>query len=208
MKKFLTIIAATMSLWTSASFAQTTTTMTSVMGIELGSSKAKVSEILTSKQPECKVFSQTEKSISYTDVKWGDYKAYLVIFQFSPEDKLHTVQILIQPEFPKGVFNLYDEIIEKLAERYGNSKKKLEYYSHPYNKTDKYKYTESMVKNGNVTMISLWTFDVLNTASNEDDDNTIQVKVVPECMVKVSYQDAVIINEVVRKQKENNSKDY
>jgi hypothetical protein len=207
MKKFLTIIAATMSLSMSASFAQTTT-MTSVMGIDLGITKAKVSEILASKQPDSKVYSQTDKSLSYTDVKWGDYKTYLVIFQFSDDDKLHTVQILIEPEFPKGVFNLYDDIASKLTERYGNSKKKLEYYSHPYTKADKYKYTESMVKRGNVTMISLWGFDAPSTPSDEDDDNTIQVKVVPECLVKISYQDGVIINEVVKKQKENNSKDY
>jgi hypothetical protein len=207
MKKVFILLMATMSLSMSALFAQTTT-MTSVMGIDLGTTKAKVTEILASKQPDSKVYSQTEKSLSYTDVKWGDYKTYLVIFQFSDDDRLHTVQIMIEPEFPKGVFNLYDEVTSKLTERYGNSKKKVEYYSHPYTKADKYKYTESMVKRGNVTMISLWTFDSPNTPSDEDDDNTIQVKVVPECLVKISYQDGVIINEVVKKQKENNSKDY
>ena len=47
-----------------------------------------------------------------------------------------------------------------------------------------------------------------NTPDNTDDDNAIMIEITNNCIVKVSYQDGVLIDEVVNKQKEQNSKDY
>ena len=65
-----------------------------------------------------------------------------------------------------------------------------------------------MVKNGKVTMQSLWTFDSRNTPSNTEDDNCIKTDVADDCLVIITYQDGLIIDEVVAKQKAKQSKDY
>ena len=65
-----------------------------------------------------------------------------------------------------------------------------------------------MVKNDRVTMQSLWAFDTRNTPSNDEDDNNISVMVTDDCVVKVTYQDGVLIDEVIEKQKAKNSQDY
>jgi hypothetical protein len=205
MKKLLIFIAV--MLWTTLSFAQSTT-MTSVLGIEFGSKRQQVKEIITSKQPTSTLYSEKEISMTYENVKWGEYKTMLVIFQFTDDDKLHTVMIFLDPDHCKNVFYLYDKVIGTINERYYQTTKSTEHYSYPYTRSDKYKYTESMVKNDRVTMQSLWAFDTRNTPSNDEDDNNISVMVTDDCVVKVTYQDGVLIDEVIEKQKAKNSQDY
>lgn len=182
--------------------------MTSVFGIELGSNKKQVKDQLMSKQPECKLYSGTDMSLIFEKVKWGAYKTYMVVFQFSDEDRLHTVKILVEPDHCQNVFRLYDEITGVINERYYTTNSKVERYSYPYQKSDKYKYTATMVKNGKVAMQSLWSFDNLKTPDNEDDDNHINVSVTDDCLVAVSYQDGLIIEGVIAKKKQKDSKDY
>lgn len=203
MKKLIVLILS--SFISFGSFSQSNT-MTSVLGIELGSSKSQVRDLLMSKQPECKVYSTTDVSMTFENVKWGAYKTYLVIFQFS-EDKLHTAMIFLEPDHCQNVFTLYDDVCEILSERYFTTDKKIERYSYPYERGDKYKYTESMVKNGKVTMQSFWTFNTRNTPEN-DDDNNIKVAVSDDCLVIVTYQDGVLIKEAVAKKKQKESNDY
>ena len=65
-----------------------------------------------------------------------------------------------------------------------------------------------MVKNDKVSMASLWSFDNRNTPSDPEDDNNISVFVTQECSVKITYQEGVIIDEVIAKKKAKESKDY
>ena len=73
--------------------------MTSVLGIELGSKKQDVRTILATKQPKSKIYSQTDISISYEGITWGEYETLLVIFQFSDSDQLHTV--IFEADYPQ-----------------------------------------------------------------------------------------------------------
>lgn len=182
--------------------------MSSVFGIELGSKRQVVKDILLNKQPESKIYSETDVSVSYQDLKWGEFDTYLVIFQFSDDDRMHTTMIFLEPDHCQNVFSLYDKTVDIINERYYTTNKKTEYYSYPYDRKDKYRYTESMVKNGKVTMQSLWSFDTRNTPDINDDDNHLKVHVSDDCLVIVNYQDGLIIDEVLAKKKKQDSKDY
>ncbi len=205
MKKLTTLIV--FLLLSITTFAQSNM-MTSVLGIEFGSKRQEVKNHLANKQPESKVYSETDISVSYEKVTWGEYKTFLVIFQFSDDDRLHTVLIFVSPSTCSKIFTLYDNVVETISERYYKPKKTIEHYSYPYSKSDKYTYTESMVKNDKVTMASLWSFDNRNTPNDTEDDNNISVFVTDDCSVKITYQDGVIIDEVIAKKKAKESKDY
>lgn len=205
MKTIISIIILT--FFSFQSFAQSNM-MTSVLGIELGSKKQDVRTILATKQPESKVYSQTDISISYEGIKWGEYETLLVIFQFSDSDQLHTVMIFVDPSTCPKVFSLYDDIVETLTERYHSPNKNYENYSYPYSRSDKYTYGETMVKSGKASLGSLWSFDNRNTPGDPEDDNNISVFVTQECSVKITYQEGVIIDEVIAKKKAKESKDY
>jgi hypothetical protein len=182
--------------------------MTSVLGIELGSKRQEVKNYLVTKQPQAKVYSQTDISVSYEGIKWGEFETLLTIFQFSDDDRLHTVMIFVDPSSCSKIFRLYDDVVEILTERYYKPNKTYENYSYPYSKSDKYTYGETMVKSGKTSIGSLWSFDSRNTPSDPEDDNNITVVVTQECSVKVTYQDGVIIDEVIAKKKAKESKDY
>jgi hypothetical protein len=205
MKKLFIAVLATLSI--SLCNAQDMQ-MKGVMSLEFGSTREQVKQTLLAKQPGAKVYSSTERSMSFQDVTWGAYKTFLFMCQFSDDNRLHSVLIFVEPDHCSKVFTLYDEITKIINERYYVTTKSLESYSYPYERKDKYRYTETMVKNGKVTMQSLWTFDSRSTPTDTEDDNCIKAEVADECLVIITYQDGLIIDEVIAKQKAKQSKDY
>lgn len=205
MKKLLIILV--IALQGGIADAQTKT-MTSVMGIELGSTRAQVKAKMAEKQPLSKIYNETEVSVSFENVKFGGNKTILVMFQFTGDNKLHTCHIFVEPSDCKEIFSKYDEVVKDLSDKYGRSEKTLEDYKYPYSIDDKYKHTEVIAKRGYCTLITLWTFDSRNTPDNTEDDNGIMVSVDKTCSVKVTYQDGLLIDGEVAKSKEKNSQDY
>lgn len=205
MKKLIMILVVVLHCGTSN--AQTKT-MTSVMGIELGSTRAQVKAKMAEKQPLSKIYNETDVSVSFENVRFGGNKTLLVMCQFTDDNKMHTCHIFVEPSDCKDIFSKYDEIVKDLSDKYGNSGKALEDYKYPYSKEDRYKHTELIVKKGYVTLMTLWTFDNRNTPDETKDDNGIMVSIDKTCSVKISYQEGVLINEAVTKSKAKNSQDY
>ncbi len=205
MKKLFIAALATLSI--NLCNAQDTQ-MKGVLSLEFGMTKEKVKDVILSKQPESKVYSSTPVSMTFQDVKWGAYKTFLMICQFSDDDRLHTVMFFLKPDHCSNIFTLYDEVTGIMTNKYNAPSTNLEHYRYPYEKKDKYRYTETMVKNGKVIMTSLWKFDIYNTPENENDNNFIKIAVVDDCMVQVMYQDGILIDQAVEKKKAKESNDY
>ena len=182
--------------------------MTSVLGIELGSSRAVVKSKLTEKQPQSKIYDETAVSLSCENIRFGAHKTILVIFQFTDDNKLHTCLIFVDPSDCKEIFHKYDEIVNDLNQKYYTSSKTLEDYKYPFSREDKYKHTEAIVKKNYCTLMTLWTFDSRNTPDNTEDDNGLSVSIDKTCSIKVTYQDGLLIDEAVAKDKAKNSNDY
>lgn len=184
------------------------TQMKGAFSLEFGSSKKTVKETILAKQPDAKVADEGEKYVSFDNVKWGKFTTYRVTMKFH-KDSLHTIYIYIDPGQCHQIFNLYDEVVELMIERYNSPKNKNEYYRYPYDKSDKYKHTAAMVTNEKVVMNSLWQFDILGTPFNTEDDNSLVVSVKgASCLIQVAYQDGILIDAAIEADKAKNAKDY
>lgn len=187
------------------SFSQTKE-MKGLMGISFGATKAEVKSIIQSKQPTIKIDNEKAETITYKGLMFGGRKTFATVFKFTDNGKFHTAVMLIDPDLPTKTYDLYDEIVSDINEKYYSCTHTVEKYKYPFDKSDRD--NMSALKGGYVTMYSLWYFDNLNTPDNESDDNAILVEVLPSYLIKVSYQDGVLIDEVVAKQKQQNSSDY
>jgi hypothetical protein len=180
--------------------------MNSVMGIPFGSTKAQVKAAMSQKQPGIKIREEKSNIVIYNDGKFGGRSAFSFLFKFTDSDKLHTAIVLLDPVYCSQVHELYDGIVSDINGKYYVSDLSIERYKYPYDKSDRE--NTNVITGGYATIHTIWTFDMANTPDNTDDDNGIMIEITNNCIVKVSYQDGVLIDEVVNKQKEKNSKDY
>jgi hypothetical protein len=180
--------------------------MNSVMGIPFGSTRAQVKAAMSQKQPGIKIREEKSNIVIYNDGKFGGRSAFSFLFKFTDSDKLHTTIILLDPVYCNQVFELYDGIVSDINQKYYVSDFVVERYKYPYEKSDRE--NTNVITGGYATINTIWTFDMPNTPDSTDDDNAIMIEITNGCIVKVSYQDGVLIDEVVNKQKEKNSKDY
>jgi hypothetical protein len=180
--------------------------MNSVMGIPFGSTRAQVKAAMSQKQPGIKIREEKSNIVIYNDGKFGGRSAFSFLFKFNDSDKLHTTIILLDPVYCNQVFELYDGIVSDINQKYYVSDFVVERYKYPYDKSDRE--NTNVITGGYATINTIWTFDMANTPDSTDDDNAIMIEITNGCIVKVSYQDGVLIDEVVNKQKEKNSKDY
>lgn len=201
MKKLL--LVTMIILYSGFIYSQETKTLNSVLGVPFGSNKSVVKSTIKEKHPASKVYSESETSISFEEVKYGAYKPILVNFQFSKEGEFHTCKVFIDAEDCKEIFTLYDDIVKIIDEKYYFTSEKLEDYKYPFSKSDKYKHTESLVKGKYVSMFSLWVFP-----TGQEKNNAISVEVDKSCSVRVTYQDGNLIAKVIEDKKKNESGDY
>lgn len=177
--------------------------MNSILGIEFGSSKQEVKSKLLEKQPQAKIYNETANTISYEAIKFGAYTPLLVIFQFTDDNQLHTGQVHINISDCKEIFHLYDEVVEVINQKYYTTTESLEDYKYPYSKSDKYKFTSTIVKGNYFTMMSIWKFE-----TGTEKNNFISVDVTDNCTVKVAYQNGLLVKQQVEKNNKKNSQDY
>lgn len=180
--------------------------MNSVMGIPFGSTKAQVRAAMLEKQPGIKIREEKPNIIIYDKGKFGGRESFSFLFKFTDSGKLHTAIVLLDPIYCSQVHELYDGIVSDINGKYYVSDLSIERYKYPYDKSDRE--NTNVITGGYATIHTIWTFDMANTPDNTDDDNAIMIEITNNCIVKVSYQDGVLIDEVVNKQKEQNSKDY
>lgn len=174
-----------------------------IMGIQFGSSKATVKAQFMAKQPEATIYTDKPKTLTFQDTKFGGRKSLGIIFAFTDDDKLHTIIVLIDPEFESKAFSLYDEINQEINEKYHTYDKQWEDYTYPYDKSDRYSHGVTALKIGKLDVATTWNFP-----DSTGEDNVIQTTITSNISVKITYQNGYLINQVVSKNKEKNSADY
>lgn len=180
-------------------YSQSKDTLNGFFGCKFGSNKQTIKSIMTSKTGS-KIYSENDNSIIFTGVKFAGHKANVIIFQFI-NNKLHTAKVLLSSTYESGVIDLYNDIKNGINEKYYVTDDDYERYDEPYYKDDGY--TISAIKLGKANFSAYWDFS--NPKSDkEEDNNTISVEITQSLSVIISYQDGVLINEVIKK----NNKDY
>jgi hypothetical protein len=181
--------------------------LTGFMGIPFGSSKEDIKKIFLSKNVDAKIHTDEPRTITFTNFNFGGRKAVAVVFGLNDEGKMHTAIVLLENEYDDDVFELYDNVVADINNKYHYRDVNNEFWKYPYDKGDKYQHGTTAIKLGKCTLQSMWYFDV-NDPSSHDDDNVIAVENTQTCTVKITYQNGLMISNVVSKNKEKNSQDY
>jgi hypothetical protein len=172
----------------------------SVIGLNFGSDLNTANAVIKSRN-KLASYEEIERGIIKYDgpIQFGEYTSELTLLLFTDSNKLGKVVFFIEPNFCSDIFSLYDDILASLKSKYLDPEESLEYYVYPYEKSDRYKYTESMVKNGKVAKLDFWK---MNNGLN------ILVEIGEDCRVKVSYEDSFIWNSYATRIKNKKSNDY
>jgi len=181
--------------------------LTGFMGMPFGSSKEEIKKTFLSKNPDAKIYADKSNTITFTDCVFGGRKTLGIIFGLNDNGQLHTVVVILENENENDVFDLYDNVVSDVNNKYHYRDINNEIWKYPYDKNDKFQHGTTAVKLGKCTLQSMWYFNV-NDPSTHDDDNIIAVEVVESCTVKITYQNGIMINDVVEKNNAKNSQDY
>lgn len=196
---FISIILCSVS-----SYAQE---LTGFMNIPFGTKREDIKKSFLSKNPNSTIFTDKPGTLTFKDFTFGGRKAFAVVFALNSNDEFHTAVVLLENDNPYNVFDLYDNVVSDINEKYHFKDVDNELWRYPYDKSDKYDHGVTAIKTGKCTLESMWYFDV-NDPSTHDDDNVIAVENTESCTIKITYQNGIMINEVVSKNKEKNSQDY
>lgn len=178
------------------------------MGIPFGSAKEEVKKTFMSKNPNSKIYTDKPGTLTMTDFTFGGRTAVAVVFGFGESDKMHTAVVLLENSNGDDyVFELYENVVKDINNKYHYHDINNEMWKYPYDKSDKFNHGATAIKLGKCELQSMWYFDV-NDPTTHDDDNIIAVENTQSCTVKISYQNGLLINEVVSKNNEKNSQDY
>ena len=202
MKKLLSIIS--IIFFTTTTNAQE---LTGVMGISFGSTKNEIKSTFLSKNPNVEIHTDEPRTLTFTNFSFGGRKAVAVVFGLNEDGKMHTAIVLLNNDNDDDVFDLYDNVVSDINNKYHYRDINNEVWKYPYDKSDKYQHGTTAIKLGKCSLQSMWYFDV-NDPSTHDDDNVIAVENTESCTVKITYQNGLMISDVVSKNKEKNSQDY
>lgn len=182
-----------------------TTNLPGCFGLNFGCSRQEVKDMMRLKHPEAEILKDDQKSLGYSGGTWAGRDAYIWIFAFTSDGKLHTATVSMKPDKESGIWTLYDDVCQDLTDKYGSEKIDNEDWLYPYTSKDKYTYGVSALKMGKVTIYKTWVF--ANDTPTDDDDNALQIKISDGVYVTVKYQDGVLIQDVVRQNSEKRKSD-
>lgn len=181
--------------------------LTGFMGIPFGTKRDEIKKLFLTKSPNSTIYTDKPGTLTFRDLQFGGRKAYAVVFGLNSEDEFHTAVVLLENNNDYEVFDLYDNVVADINNKYHDRDVDNELWRYPYDKSDKFNHGVTAIKTGKCQLQSMWFFDVNNPLS-QDDDNVIAVENTESCTVKISYQNGLMINEVETKNKQKNSQDY
>ena len=203
MKKLLSIIIITLLIITSVKGQE----LTGFMGIPFGSTKSEIKTKFLAKNPNAKIYTDEVRTLTFTDFNFAGKKAMAVVFGLNEKSQMHTAVVLLETERDDDVFELYDNIVNEINDKYHYRDVDNEIWRYPFEKSDKYDYGVTAIKSGKCVLQSIWYFDV-NDPESHDDDNAIAVQNTESCDIKITYQDGIMISNVVSNNKAKDSQDY
>lgn len=174
------------------------------LGFKFGTSMEHVKEIMLAK-PECVVdFENTDnENIIFNGLKFAGRETVFIIFKFF-DNKFHTAYVFIKPKLESYVINLYTEIKDEINHKYYITEEDYETYKFPYEKNDNY--TETAISLGKASFSSFWKFK--NRDTFENIYNYITLDVTENLDIRICYQDGILAELCMAKQKEKNQADY
>lgn len=182
-----------------------TTNLIGCFGLQFGCSQEIVRQMMKEKHPEAELLRDDAKSLGYSGGTWAGRDAYLWIFSFTEDGKFHTGTVAVKPSNEIGIWSLYDDICADVVNKYGQEDVDQEAWLYPYAAKDKYSYGVTALKNGKATLYKNWFIE--NDTPTDEDDNSIQVKISDGVYVAVKYQDAILIDQVVKRNSEKRQND-
>ncbi len=148
------------------------------LGIEFGISREELNSILESKGG---IRSETniDNGVFYDNLEFVGKKTEAALFLFT-NNKLCKSAYYLKPTLEAHVFNLYNELKERIENKYRKAHNAFEYYEEPYFKDDGY--TLQGIENGLITFSSYWFF---GNTENKDSislliNNLLEVEIVFE----------------------------
>lgn len=171
------------------------TNLKGCMGLSFGDNKARVREVMATKEGY-ELYKSEPATISYMNGSFAGHEAVGAVFAFY-KDKLHTIVVLLKVEQEPKVMDFYYEILGELKNKYNIEYQSAHVYRSPYFAGDGY--TLSAIKNGYADIGSLFKFD---------DNNVISVDITSGILLKLTYQDGVLIKQAIEETKEKNNQDY
>jgi hypothetical protein len=183
-----------------------TNQLNGALGLTFGCSKQAVQEMMSSKHADADVYKDDSNIIAYQKGNWAGFGVTLWVFAFTDENKLHTITILLDQDYEDNIFTTFKDVITSITNKYGKPVDTFENWKYPYDSNDKDSYGVSAIKLNKLYVMTYWRFPS-NTPESKDDDNTLLVEITTSVKVRVRYQDGLLIDDVVEKQKSKNEGD-
>lgn len=171
-------------------------------GIKFGSTREQVKSImLERKNGKIDLENCSEKKLIFDNVKFAGRMSQFVLFSFV-NNKFHTAKVIIKEPLESKVVDVYNDIKTELNTKYFKTTDDFENYKSPYEKGDGY--TETAIKVGKLTIAAYWTFK----NPNSDAENLISLEIDEKMLIKIGYQDGLLIKEAVNIKNKENFSDY
>src|ERR687884_1112783 len=176
-------------------FAQTTEkTLDGFWGMKFGSSIAECKRIILSKEGAVlDTKHSTENKLIVDGAEFGGRKTAFIALLFT-DNKLHTAKVYFVPRLESKVFELYDEIKSEINDKYYVTKNDYRLFKYPYEDGDGYE--TQAIKLGKASIASFWSFP-----RSDGHKNSISLEINETLIVILSYQDGLLIEEAIEKQK-------
>lgn len=194
MKKILLI---TLLLIPFIGFSQTLKPIDGFLGIKFGSSKADVIETMKLKGATIDSDNPKNEIVTFNNVSLGHRQTVTFFVRFV-NNKAFEADYFFDPGLEAKTIEYYNELISDLTDVYGKGQS-FKNFKDPYKDGDGYETTA--ISSGNADYVTFW-----EDANNNK--NSISLKIQPNFHVKLIYQDAVLVQEAIAKQKAKEKGDF
>jgi hypothetical protein len=171
--------------------------MNGALGLIFGMNKENVKSTITNKGGTYKVIN--ESSLTITNLKMGTKMPIIILARFI-NNKLFEIEVIFLAILESKTQELYNELQAIIENKYGKGES-LRKFEGIYEDGDGFEM--QAVRKGYATIITFW--------SDFKNNNAISLEIACDndiVVVKLLYQDGVLINEVIKKQDEKNAKDF
>ncbi len=159
------------------------------LGIEFGISRDSLIEEVLKKGGNISEL-EIEHGVCVENLKFIGKKTEFVLFIFA-DDKLCKSAYYIKPELDPYIFDLYDEIKERIGNKYHKADKEFEYYKDPYFKGDGYEI--QAISNGLGNIASYWFF------KEKENKNILSLSVTTNIEIEILFENEILMNVLTNK---------
>lgn len=191
------ILSAVLFITPFLGMSQTTKPIDGFSGIKFGSNKITVLAALKAKGGVLDKENTEKDYLAVDHVKIGTRVASLMVKFVN--DKAFEADYLLDPEVEGKLLELYKSVNEDITSAYGDKKDVSTKYKAPYKEGEDEALTLLGLSAGNIDFTTTWS---------DSADNTIQITITTEMIVKLTYQDSKLVKQAIAKQNEKTKSDF